>query len=125
MKFLSENWTIIVFVIVLAGGVFYALTRWEKMTQKEREETVREWLLQAVIIAEREFGGKTGALKLSSVWSEFCKTMPCIAKVISFSKFSELVDEALVKMKKMLESNNAVAAIVDESKKVEPAKAEE
>lgn len=120
MKFIIENWqnimlmvTFVVFVVMFAANM---IIEWKNMSKAKREATVREWLLQAVIVAEKEYGGKTGALKLSSVWAKFCATMPWIAQLMSFDRFSELVDETLVKMKKMLESNEAVVAIVEEKK---------
>lgn len=113
MNYIIDHWEVALFILVLLCGAVTALFKWKDMTKKERENTVKAWLLQAVILAEQQFGGKTGQLKLSSVFAEFCKAMPWLARVISFERFSELVDEKLPDMKKMLESNAAVAEIVE------------
>ena len=46
-----------------------------------------------------------GKLKLRYVYDMFLTKFGDLAKMISFEKFSELVDKALEEMKKILESN--------------------
>lgn len=45
----------------------------------------------------------------------FVSKFTWLAKVISFDKFSELVDEALGDMNKLLQTNTAVSAFVNGS----------
>lgn len=87
--------------------------RFVKLPTSEQKNTIRAWLLQAVIFAEQEYGAGTGKLKLSAVYAMFCTALPWLAKLISFSKFSEMVDDALVEMRKLLEGNKAIAQIVE------------
>ena len=70
-------------------------------------------MLYAVTVAEKELGGGTGALKLRYVYDWFARTFPWLAKMISFEYFSEMVDDALEQMKKMLESNKAAKEFVE------------
>ena len=62
-------------------------------------------MLLAVITAEQKFGSETGVIKLRFVYDLFVSKFPWIAKILSFDKFSELVDEALDKMRLLLEEN--------------------
>lgn len=73
---------------------------------------VREWLLYAVTKAEKELGGGTGQIKLRYVYDMFVARFTWLARVISFEAFSIMVDEALERMKKMLESNKAMQTLV-------------
>ena len=70
-------------------------------------------------MAEKELGGGTGKLKLRYVYDLFLTKFNWLAKVISFEQFSDLVDEALEEMKRLLESNNAVKEIVNNNVKEE------
>lgn len=66
-------------------------------------DTLREWLLWAVMQAERCFGEETGVLKLRWVYDMFVTKFPWLAKVLSFDRFAALVDEALERMEILLE----------------------
>ena len=83
------------------------------MPKSEQVKQIKGWLLGAVTLAEAEFGSGTGKIKLSVVYDSFIEKFPWIAKVLTFEKFSEYVDEALVEMRKLLSTNEAVAAIVE------------
>lgn len=90
----------VVLVIVVIGIIKFFRTPREEQLKK-----VREWLLLAVITAEQKFGSETGVIKLRFVYDLFVSKFPWIAKILSFDKFSELVDEALDKMRLLLEEN--------------------
>ena len=62
--------------------------------------------------AEKELGGGTGQIKLRYVYDMFVARFTWLARVISFEAFSMMVDEALERMKKMLESNKAMQTLV-------------
>ena len=112
MKFLIDNWYIILAALAVLAAAGIAVYRYVKLPTPEQLEKVRQWLLKAVTEAERELGGGTGQLKLRTVYDAFLTTFPWLAPVVSFAKFSELVDEALEEMRKMLEKNKAVQAYV-------------
>lgn len=115
MEFISENWAFIVLAIVaIAVGVVFAI-RFFKSSKEEQMKKIREWLIYATTIAEKELGGGTGQLKLRQVYDMFVSKFTWMAKVISFDKFSELVDEALGDMNKLLQTNTAVSAFVNGS----------
>ena len=75
------------------------------LDKKRRIEVLKEWLLLAVIQAEKELGGGTGQVKLRFVYDLFLTKFTWLSKMISFEAFSLLVDEALDKMRDMLNSN--------------------
>ena len=114
MKFLIEYWPLL---IVLVAAVSVAAVYVKKFTQLPTEEqvkNVKEWLLYAVTLAEKEFAdGGMGKLKLRSVYEQFLINFPWLAQVITFAQFSLMVDEALEQMKHMLETNKNISAFVN------------
>lgn len=112
MKFLIDNWYIIIAALAVLGAGGIAAYRYFKLPSEEQLEKVRQWLLKAVTEAEKELGGGTGQLKLRAVYDAFLTKFPWLAPVVPFQRFSELVDEALAEMRKMLAQNKAVQAYV-------------
>ena len=113
MKFLIDNWYIILAALAVLGAGGIAAYRYFKLPSEEQLEKVRQWLLKAVTEAEKELGGGTGQLKLRTVYDAFLTKFPWLAPLVSFQRFSELVDEALAEMRKMLAQNKAVQAYVN------------
>lgn len=113
MEFLIDYWFVIVTLLALVGFLGVTIWRFAKLPREEQIEAVKEWLLMAVTEAERELGGGTGQLKLRYVYDLFVVRFPWLAPVMGFAWFSELVDEALVGMKDMLETNKAVKKYVN------------
>lgn len=112
MDFLIDNWYIIAAGIAIVVAGFIAIRHYWGLPTAQQLAAIKEWLLWAVTKAEAELGGGTGQLKLRYVYDMFVGQFPWAAKVISFELFSTLVDEALVKMREMLQTNRAVAAII-------------
>ena len=87
-------------VAVVAGGIYV--------------NGFKNWLVWAVSEAEAIFGSKTGKLKLRYVYDMAVERFPIIAKVMPFSVFGKLVDDALDVMRDMIENNKDIAdAIID------------
>lgn len=102
-----------IFIVMAVAIMMVTLLVWFfRLPKEDQIQKIKEWLLWAVTDAEREFGGGTGQIKLRSVYDMFVVRFPGMAKVISFSRFSELVDEALVRMRKMLAENAAAQEYV-------------
>ena len=113
MDFVIDNWMIIVAAIAFATmSVITAIRFFNKNTDEQREK-VQEWLLYATTLAEKEFGGGTGKIKLRYVYDMFVDKFPWLAKIVSFDRFSCMVDESLVKMNELLSNNYAVQLYVD------------
>jgi hypothetical protein len=96
---LVENWNLVLILVLLIVGVI------EYFFNRNR---AKEWLLGAVTEAEKELGSKTGKLKLRMVYDAFITKFPIFSKLISFQSFSDMVDEVLVEMRRVINTNTAV-----------------
>lgn len=112
MKFIVNNWFLIVVLVAAFGVTIYAVIRFLELPTAAQIAKVKEWLVYACMEAEKELGGKTGKLKLRMVYDMFLSKFSWLAKVVSFEQFSKLVDESLEEFKHLLESNKAVKNIV-------------
>lgn len=112
MNWFIENWYIILSGIAVITAIIIAICKFFNLPTKAQIESLKNWLLYAVVEAEKALGSKTGTLKLRMVYDMFLTKFAFLAKVISFERFSELVDEALDKMKNLLASNNTIAEYV-------------
>lgn len=119
MEQIINNWALIIAAVALVVSVVTAVVKFTNMPTAAQIAKVKEWLLYAVTMAEKELGGGTGKLKLRYVYDLFLTKFSWLAKVITFEQFSALVDEALEEMKRLLESNNAVKEIVNNNVKEE------
>ena len=87
MDFIVNNWSLMLIVVLVIAGLISLIINDKKKA--------KEWLLLAVIEAEKEFGSKTGVIKLRAVYNMFLTTFPVLSKFISFEQFSQMVDEVL------------------------------
>lgn len=94
-------------LIIVVAAVTYGVYRFITSTREEQLSKVSEWLLWAVTLAEKEYGGGTGKIKLREVYARFIETWPQVAKWLSFNDFSRLVDKVLVQMRSILTTNAA------------------
>lgn len=95
---------ILILILFITGVIFFILNQ---------RKNIKEWLLYAVVEAEKNLGSKTGKIKLRQVYDEFIRTFPIISKIISFNLFSSLVDTSLIEMKKILDSNTTISQYVN------------
>lgn len=105
MKWIIDNWSLLVVALCVVSSVILYIKKFTKLPTEEQITKVKEWLLWAVLQAEAEFGGGTGQLKLHYVYDLFVQRFPDIAALISFDMFDKLVDEVLVRMRRILETN--------------------
>ena len=108
LKLILENWLIFVIVVVLLGLTVYAVLRFLKLTPQQQLDKIRIALLYMVTEAEKELKRKTGQVKRAMVWVWLVERFPIITLLITEEKYDELLDEALEKFKKMLESNSSL-----------------
>ncbi len=108
-----EYWPVIVaFICGVAAALLFAV-KFSKEPTERKIQMIKEWLLFAVIQAEKELGDGTGQIKLRYVWDMFIKTFPALAPIVPFDVFSKLVDEALVQMRHLLDTNCDVLYYVE------------
>lgn len=105
MEFVVNNWGLMLIALLIIVGLINLISN--------DKEKAKKWLLLAVLEAEKEFGSKTGAIKLRYVYELFLSTFPLLSKFISFEQFSTMVDEALEEMKHLINTNDAVSNYVD------------
>ena len=85
-------------LVIFGAGAIYQFVKLGKETQIEK---VREWLIFATVEAEKALGAKTGQIKLRYVYDMFIHKFKFVALVVTFDEFSELVDEALEKVRNL------------------------
>ena len=78
MKYIVENWFVIVGLIAVLTAGGYAVYVFVKMPSDKQLNKVREWLLYAVTKAEKELGGGTGQIKLRYVYDMFVARFTCL-----------------------------------------------
>lgn len=101
-------------IIGIVGAAAYALYYFMSLGKEKQLQIVREWLLLAVVEAEKALGSNTGQLKLRYVYNLFLSKFKYLSLVISFSQFSMLVDEALDTMRDMISNNKQVEQYIKE-----------
>ena len=99
---------IVLFVICFALGMF--LGKFVKKSREEKIQVVKNWLLYAVAMAEKELGSGTGRIKLGQVYEQFLLVFPQLQRVISFDMFAKLVDDVLIQFQELVEENVTIAA---------------
>ena len=113
MEFLIDNWPLLIAAVAVIAVAATYLINFFKMPGNAQLDKVREWLLFAVIQAEKELGGGTGQIKLRYVYDMFVMKFPTLVKFVSFETFSFMVDEALIKMRHLLETNEKIENYVE------------
>jgi hypothetical protein len=101
---------IVIFVSLIGVAVCYFL----RLEKSKQLDMMQEWLLLAVVQAEKELGGGTGQIKLRYVYDLFLSKFSFLSKIITFNQFSSLVDMALMKMNDMLQGNVQLKEYVEE-----------
>ena len=113
MEFLIDNWPLLIAAVAVIAVAATYLINFFKMPGNAQLDKVREWLLFAVTEAEKELGGGTGQIKLRYVYDMFVMKFPALVKFVSFETFSFMVDEALIKMRHLLETNEKIENYVE------------
>lgn len=115
MEFLINYWDLLVALVAIIVVAVIVVVQYLKSPRSKQMEKVREWLLLAVIEAEKQLGGGTGKIKLRYVYDLFIQRFRFMSLIISFEKFAQIVDEALEEMRHLLETNNAIKSLVVEN----------
>lgn len=112
IDFIANNW----FYIIILVAIFVVIIRLAYQIIKDPSSVdlskVQEWLLWAVMQAEKQLGGGTGQLKLRYVYDMFIARFPTVSKILTFEAFSIMVDIALAKLNEMLTNNKKVQQYV-------------
>lgn len=103
----------VIFVLIIAILIIVFLIWFLKLGKAQQIKIISEWLILAVIKAEKELGGGTGQVKLRYVYDLFIDKFKFVSMFITFQHFSLLVDGALIVMKEMVSNNNQVKEYID------------
>lgn len=117
VNFIAENWFLIVFALVAIIFVTCSIIRFIHMPTAKQIENLMEWLKIAVVEAEKQFQSGTGQLKLRAVYESAVIAFPWIAEYMTFEKFSQLVDIALVWMREQIEQNEKIREYIEGNEK--------
>lgn len=109
IDYVFTTFAIAILICIVGLGICQFL----KLSKDKQIEIIAEWLLLAVVKAEKELGGGTGQIKLRYVYDLFIDKFKYASMFISFSQFSILVDQALDKMKNMLTDNEKLKDYVN------------
>lgn len=102
MEWITQNYSLIIAII---GVTVYFLI--------SGKQSVKNYLLYAVSLAESELGSGTGRLKLAQVYSDFVAKYPILSKIIPFAVFSVWVDAALDEMRHLIRTNSDIKAFIE------------
>ncbi len=97
-------------ILIIIGGIAAVI-----LAFVNEKKSVREWLLLAVTEAEKQYGTKTGRLKLRAAYESFIKLFPVFSKFVPFDMFSTWVDVTLKEMRNLIYTNNNVRDYVAEN----------
>ena len=86
------------------------LDKFIKKSKAQKMQMVKDWLLYAIAMAERELGSGTGRIKLGQVYEQFLLVFPQLQHFISFDTFAKMVDDVLMEFAVLVEDNVAIAA---------------
>lgn len=115
MELLLQHYDFILIMLVALGGLGFTIYKFVTLPNGDKKEKLRIILLDLVIEAEAKFGDKTGRLKFSYVYSVLVERYNWV-KHIPLTVIEELIEEALVQMRLLLETNAKVKSIVKENK---------
>ena len=82
MEWIVNNWGLLLILVMAVAGLIYLIRNDKKKAKK--------WLLLACLEAEKEFGSKTGVIKLRYVYDMFLATFPVLSKFMSFRSRGEV-----------------------------------
>ena len=103
-----NNIDVIVGIVALVFALGVAVYKFINLGKEHQITKVKEWLLFAVVQAEKELGEGTGQIKLRYVYDMFVSKFKFVQFLVSFDEFSEMVDDSLDIMRGMLTTNNKV-----------------
>lgn len=112
MRWISDNWSLLVVIFAVIALAYHKFKKFSGLPSEGQQRKVKEWLLFAVIQAEKEFQGGTGKIKLRYVYDLFVTKFPSLVALISFEVFSEWVDLALEEMRHLIETNESISAYI-------------
>ena len=108
-----ENIGLVIGLIGLIAVVGLSIYEFIKLGKEKQLRIAKEWLLLAVVEAEKQLGEGTGVIKLRFVYDMFTNKFKFLSMLLSFEQFSSMVDDVLDRMRLMLASNEQLKSYVN------------
>lgn len=99
-----DYYNILVWAILAIGGAIAAF-KFYKLGKQQQLDKIKEWLLLAVLQAEKELGSVSGQIKLLYVYNRFVDKFKIVSCIMTFDMFKALVDDAIKDMKELIEES--------------------
>lgn len=96
LDFLTQHADVIIVTILVVLGVISYLCR---------KGNIQKLLVYVCLEAERQYGSKTGQIKLRYAYDWFVSKWPVMSALISFEQFGKMVDVALAEMEHLIKTN--------------------
>lgn len=113
MDMIIDYWPFLIAVVCMIICIAESLIVFYAEPTDKKLACLREWLMFAVIEAEKAYKSGTGAIKLRYVYDLAITKFKWIPRLLTFDMFSKMVDDALEWMRVQLESNKNVKDYVD------------
>lgn len=117
LQFVNDNWGLIAATALLAMAVFKKIVNFFSKSDEEKiaiaKQQIQETMLKLVTKAEKDYltWVSAGEIKRSEVIDEIFKKYPVLSKVSNQEELvawiDEVINEALKKMRKIFEEQNA------------------
>ena len=115
MTLLMEYWWLAIAILAILIIAFMFLITYINLPNSKKATKVKEWLLFAVVQAEKELGSGTGQLKLRYVYNLALSKFPIFIKLIPFELFSNFVDGALQQLENLIENSEGVKKYMEKT----------
>lgn len=113
MKWICENWSLLVVILAFCTVGLHCYKKFSGLPSEQQLNKIRQWLLFAVLEAEKIYSSGSGQAKLAYVYNLFIERFPALAPTIPFAVFSQMVDEVLEQMRHLLETNESIRKYVE------------
>lgn len=113
LTLIINYWWFAIVLLAIAIICFSIVFAYVNLPHCKKAEKVKEWLLYAVVQAEKELGSGTGQLKLRYVYNLALSQFPIFIKIIPFEMFSKFVDGALKKLEDLINNNESIKEYMD------------
>lgn len=105
MQFLIDYWPMIIVAIAMIIMAIAVVIDFIKKSPKEKLDSIKQWAIYACALAEAHLGSGTGQMKMRETYDMFLQRFPSLASLITFQKYKQIAESALIEFKQMLSSN--------------------
>jgi LPS O-antigen subunit length determinant protein (WzzB/FepE family) len=112
MNFIINYWPMLIVAIAIIAMAVVTVIDFINKSPKERIETIKQWAVYACAMAEAHLGSGTGQMKMRETYDMFLQRFPSLATVITYEKYKEIAEKALLEFKQMLSTNPSIQEMI-------------